>query len=83
MRELALPAATLLLSVLATYWFCLRPMRRGSCGFATARTADAGSTASSAEVQQLRDEIRALSRQIDAVRPQRTTSTGATHQQLS
>ena len=69
MRELLLPAVTLLLSVAATYWFCLRPMRRGGrCGLAR----PAGSYVRSApesehetgEVARLRREVQALREEI-------------------
>lgn len=32
MSELLVPGGVLLVSLAATYYFCLRPMRRGGCG---------------------------------------------------
>ena len=59
MIEFALPAAVLLASLALTYFFCLRPMRRGQC--ATAPKAETKSDASSTdEVERLREEIAAL-----------------------
>lgn len=65
MSELALPLAVLALSVLLTYFFCLRPMRRGShCGFAPGSRrsgcAEEGAGDSRAEVERLRHEVDAL-----------------------
>ena len=65
MNELALPVAVLVLAVLATYFFCVRPMKRGShCGLAPGRgrsgCAEEGADDTHAEVERLRQEVDAL-----------------------
>ncbi|WNB84760.1 hypothetical protein [Cellulomonas sp. ATA003] len=73
MSELLLPAAFLVLSVAVTYWLCLRPMRRGRCGFAPrhghACRAHEATTDADTEVGRLRREIRVLRAQVAEQRP--------------
>lgn len=66
MTEWAIPLAILVASLSATYFFCLRPMRRGHCAMAPrARTAGAhvASSAHAAELAQLREQVEALKTQ--------------------
>lgn len=62
MTELGLPAAVLVASLAATYFFCLRPMRRGHCAMSPRRSAGQGLEVQDrdAEVARLREEIAAL-----------------------
>lgn len=57
MKELALPILVALAALTLTYFFCLRPMRRGHC----AATPQAGESAErEAEIARLRAEVAAL-----------------------
>ncbi|MGY4544425.1 hypothetical protein ACVWY0_004370 [Arthrobacter sp. UYNi723] len=63
MSELVLAATVLAASLALTYFFCLRPMRRGRC--AMVPNAQAGGQATApvdreAEIARLREEIAAL-----------------------
>ncbi|MEO5321024.1 hypothetical protein PV761_20855 [Arthrobacter sp. CC3] len=63
MSGLVLAAAVLVASLALTYFFCLRPMRRGRCAMAPKAQAYGHSTAPvdrEAEIARLRDEIAAL-----------------------
>lgn len=66
MTEWALPVTVLLTSLSATYFFCLRPMRRGHCAMGQ-RASNAGSgeipSAQAAEPAQLREQVQALKTQ--------------------
>lgn len=66
MTEWALPMFVLVASLAATYFFCLRPMRRGSCAMSP-RSSNAGASdapsAHAAELAQLRQQVRALKKQ--------------------
>ncbi len=66
MTEWALPVAVLLASLTATYFFCLRPMRRGNCAISP-RSSTAGASgvpsADAAELAQLRQQVAALKQQ--------------------
>ena len=66
MTEWLFPLAILAASLSATYFFCLRPMRRGHCAMAPrTRTAGAGAAPSAytAELAQLREQVEALKTQ--------------------
>lgn len=71
MSELALAAAVFAASLVLTYFFCLRPMRRGQC--AMAPKTHAGEQAPlrdrEAEIARLRDEIVALKAPAPAREP--------------
>lgn len=63
MSELGFAAAVLLASLTLTYFFCLRPMRRGHC--ATSMVAGWNTTSTQApdqdaEIARLRQEVSAL-----------------------
>ncbi|RAX15283.1 hypothetical protein DC347_18080 [Pseudarthrobacter sp. AG30] len=63
MSGLVLAAAVLVASLALTYFFCLRPMRRGRCAMAPKAQADghfAAPVDREAEITRLRDEIAAL-----------------------
>lgn len=66
MTEWALPVAVLIASLTATYFFCLRPMRRGNCAISP-RASNPGvstvSPAQTAELAQLREQVAALKQQ--------------------
>lgn len=62
---LALPLAVLVASLLLTYFFCIRPMRRGAC--AMHPRGAAGDQHRAAELKQLRQEIDALRRESPSV----------------
>lgn len=66
MTEWALPVAILLASLSATYFFCLRPMRRGHCAM-NPQARNAGSqhvpSAQATELAQLRGQVEALKTQ--------------------
>lgn len=68
MTATILPIAVLIAAIALTYLFCIRPMRRGTCGMA----------AQPDDAQQRRDEeIRALHQEIKELR--RTSSTQHRH----
>ncbi|WP_459334122.1 hypothetical protein [Arthrobacter sp. Hz1] len=71
MTEWALPVAVLIASLTATYFFCLRPMRRGNCAMgqrASNPGVSAVSSAQTAELAQLREQVAALKQQNEPSR---------------
>lgn len=61
MTELALPLLVLAASLAATYFLCLRPMRRGQCAMGRlASPKPAATDSQEAEIAALRAEIAAL-----------------------
>ncbi|WP_155853829.1 hypothetical protein [Arthrobacter sp. H5] len=66
MTEWALPVAVFLASLTATYFFCLRPMRRGNCAMgqrASSSGASEGPSTQATELAQLREQVQALKTQ--------------------
>ena len=59
MISTGIAAAILATSVVFTYFFCLRPMKRGRCAM-TSRMPTSTSMSHEAEIAQLRQEIRNL-----------------------
>lgn len=62
MSELALPVVVLLASLALTYFFCLRPMRRGQCALGRqARPAgEQVPSTQAAELAKLREQVEGL-----------------------
>lgn len=60
-----LAAAILLVSVALTYFVCIRPMKNGQCGMSSRMSAGnrADRTDHQAEIEELREQIKALKRQ--------------------
>lgn len=59
-------------AITATYFFCIRPMRRGECGMAAGENQD---EERSREIAELREELRIL-RAEDALESDRASDSG-------
>ncbi|WP_299168245.1 hypothetical protein [uncultured Arthrobacter sp.] len=62
MSELILPVVVLLASLVFTYFFCLRPMRRGQCtlGRQARQAGEQTPSAQAEELTRLREQVEAL-----------------------
>jgi hypothetical protein len=59
-----LALAVLAAAIGLTYLFCVRPMRRGQCGLAGSATTQAGKVKRRDEIDQLREEIAQVRRDL-------------------
>ncbi len=66
-----LAALIAIAAITATYYFCIRPMRRGECGMATGGNEDERSR----EIAELREELRIL-RAEDALESNQESDSG-------